>query len=220
MFPREQTFRRVAFSLLKAVLACLALLFVFAPRARADTLNVAGFSGSVNPSNAIPFISQPFTQTFNVTSPGQTFDFVYGRYALAPGGGAVGSAGCTNGPCITLSGALNSPAGPLSFAGTYTAVALTGRSDLSVVWASGSAPLLFTTAEGGTGQFTIQLLDFFASNTTGTTQTYDQLARITVTQFAPGQPTPAPEPAALLLLGTGLAGGFAARGRRSPRGRG
>ncbi len=77
---------------------------------------------------------------------------------------------------------------------------------------SGSGPFAFTTAEGGSGQFTIQLLDFFAVNTTNAPQLYDQLARITVTQF-----TPTPEPATLLLLGTGLAAAGAAARRRKTR---
>lgn len=217
MFRRDQFFPGAAVSSSKTALACLALLFVFAARAQADTLVVVGSSGSLNPPPGIvTFVSQSFNHNFTVTSAGQTFDFVFGRYSI-PSGGGFGLAGCTDGPCLTLTGALTNPAGLLSFDGDYVATAAGASTQLSVTWVSGSGPFAFTTAEGGAGQFTIQLVDFFAVNATGARQLYDQLARITVTQFTPDAPTPTPEPATALLLGAGLAAVGAVRGRQSRR---
>jgi hypothetical protein len=216
MSHTNQPFLRAAVNSLKAGLACLALLFVFAPRAQADTLTIIGSSGSPSPSGSINFVSQSFNHNFNVTAAGQTFDFVFGQHSIAPSG-PFGSSGCTDGPCLTLTGTLTTPAGSLSFVGDYVGTFLSGRNTLSVDWVSGSGPFAFTTVEGGTGQFTIQLLDFSASNTTSSPQLFDQLARITVTQFTPGPATPTPEPATLLLLGTGLASAAAVRRRKSRR---
>jgi hypothetical protein len=220
MFQRDQPFLRAATKYSKTALACLALLFVFAARAQADTLSVAGFSGSQTPPGVLPFITQGFSHDFNVTSAGQTFDFVFGRYSVTPSNSSFGISGCTNGPCVTLTGALTAPAGQLSFVGGYSSTTSPAESTLSVEWASGGGPFAFTTAEGGAGQFTIQLLDFSVTNSTGAAQLYDQLARITVTQFTPGAATPTPEPATLLLSGTGLAAVAAARRRRRSRGKG
>ena len=148
----------------KAALACLALLFVFAAGARADTLTVAGFSGSQSPVNVLPFISQGFSHDFNVTSAGQTFDFVFGRYSVTSSNSSFGISGCTNGPCITLTGTLTAPAGQLIFVAGYDIMTSPAETTLSVDWAAGGGPFAFTTAEGGAGQFTIQLLDFSVTN--------------------------------------------------------
>ncbi len=211
MSHTNRPFLRAAVKSSQAALACLALLFVFAPRAQADTLTIIGSSGSVSPPDTVTFLSQSFNHNFNVTSAGQTFDFVFGRFSVPPGG-PLGGGGCSDDPCLTLTGTLTSPAGSLSFLGDYVTTSLPGASDLSIDWVSGSGPFAFTTAQGGSGQFTIQLLDFFAVNSTNAPQLYDQLARITVTQF-----TPTPEPATLLLLGTGLAAAGAAARRRKTR---
>jgi len=215
MSHRNQPLLRAAVTSAQAALVCLALLFVFAPRAQADTLTVAGFSGSPTPTGAVPFISQSFSHNFTVTSAGQTFDFLFGRYSLQLSTGGFGISGCTDGSCLTLTGTLTNPAGSLSFVGDFFTSYMTSATELSIDWESGNGPFAFTTAEGGTGQFTIQLLDFFAVNSTSAPQLYDQLARITVTQFTPGTATPTPEPATLLLLGTGLAAAGAARRRKS-----
>lgn len=216
MSHRNQPLLRAAVNSSKAALVCLALLFVFAPQAQADTLTISGSSGSQSPPNTLPFISQSFNHNFVVTSAGQTFDFVFGRYSIPGVTSVVGISGCTDAPCVTLTGTLTAPAGLLSFAADYSIVTM-GATELSIDWVSGNGPFAFTTAEGGTGQFTIQLLDFLAVNSTNGPQLYDQLARITVTQFTPGTATPTPEPATLLLLGTGLTAVGAARRRLKSR---
>lgn len=217
MSHRNQSLLKAAVNSSKAALAFLALLLVFTAQAQADTLHISGSSGSPSPLGAVPFISQSFSHNFVVTSAGQTFDFVFGRYSLLPSTGGFGISGCTDGSCLTLNGTLTNPTGSLSFVGDYFNSYMSSLTELSIDWETGNGPFAFTTAEGGSGQFTIQLLDFFAVNSTSAPQLYDQLARITVTQFTPGTATPTPEPATLLLLGTGLAAAGAARRRQSHR---
>ncbi len=83
--PAQTSLRAVANPLGKA-LVCLAPLFIFAPRAQADTLNVVGSGGPPSPPGSVDFIGRSFNWSFNVTSAGQTFDFVFGRYSLSSGG--------------------------------------------------------------------------------------------------------------------------------------
>ncbi len=131
MSHTNQPFLRAAVKSSQAALACLVLLFVFAPRAQADTLTIVGSSDSLNPPDSFTFLSQSFSHNFNVTSAGQTFDFVFGRYSVPPGG-PFGGGGCVEDPCITLTGTLTSPAGSLSFLGGYVTTSLPGASELSI----------------------------------------------------------------------------------------
>jgi hypothetical protein len=180
--------------------------------AYADTLTITGTSDTQNPlassfSGQVGFLGQAFNNNFIVTATGQTFDFVFGQYTVAPGVALVES-GCIDSPCIpiTLTGNLTSPIGSLSFTGLYDEAEGAGSRFVLVDWATGSGPFGFTTVEGGSGTFTIELLDVFENNQTASTQLYNQTARVTITSFTPGGQTPVPEPTTMLMLGSGVAG--------------
>jgi hypothetical protein len=217
MYPTSQT-RFVKWVGMTLTLLCLTILFQIS--AQADTLTIIGSSNSQNPlvgsSGQIGFLGQPFNNNFNVTAIGQTFDFVFGQYQLQPGTGGEGDSGCTDGPClpITLTGTLTTPLGALSFSGFYEEAEFGGRF-LSVDWLTGSGPFNFITPEGGVVVFTVELLDFSGSNLGTTPLLLDQIARITITGFQAGAAIP--EPATMVMLGTGLVGLFAARRRKRSR---
>lgn len=202
---------------LATAVALICLTVCFQISAHADTLSVIGSSNSQNPlvgsSGQIGFVGQAFNNNFNVTAVGQTFNFVFGQYQIGPGDGN-GDSGCTDGPClpITLTGNLTTPIGALSFGGFFEEANGAGR-ELSVDWLTGSGPFNFSTPEGGTVIFTVALVDFFGANPGATPILLNQMALITITGYQPGGQTPVPEPATMLLLGTGLAGLFARRGR-------
>ena len=199
------------------VLLCLTVLLP-AP-AQADTLTIIGSSNSQDPlvgsSGQVGFLGQGFSNNFNVTAVGQTFDFVFGQYLIGPATGGSSDSGCTDGPCvpITLTGSLTTPIAALTFTGFFEESEGLTRT-LTVDWMTGSGPFVFATPEGGTVVFTMQLLDFFGNNTGAEPLMFDQVARVSVTAFQPGAAVP--EPATLIMLGTGLAGLFGARRIRKP----
>jgi len=186
----------------------------------ADTVTINGASDTQNPllssfSGGVGFLGQAFNNNFIVTANGQTFDFVFGHYSIAPAVGE-GDSGCTNGPClpITLTGTLTTPVGPLSFGGLMEEAEGLGTRSLQVDWLTGGGPFGFTTPEGGFGTFNIELLDFLGINSTASTQLYDQTARVTITSFTPGVSAAVPEPATMIMLGSGLAGLIISKRRR------
>src|ERR1700752_3752447 len=197
------------------VVLCLTVLLQ-AP-AKADTLTIIGSSNTQNPVvgdvGDVGFLGQAFNNNFNVTMVGQTFDFVFGQFQIGPPSGLEGDSGCTDGPCvpINLTGSLTTPIGALSFTGFFEEADGSAHS-LTVDWLTGSGPFVFVTPEGGTVTFTMELVDFFASNSGDSSALFDQMARITITDFQPAAAIP--EPATMMLLGTGLAGLFAAKRTR------
>jgi hypothetical protein len=198
---------------INVMLLCLVVLFQVS--AQADTLTIIGSSDSQNPlvgsTGQVGFVGQAFNNNFNVTAIGQTFDFVFGQYVIAPGSGLSGDSGCTDGPClpIILTGSLTTPIASLTFTGFFEESDGLVRT-LNVDWLSGSGPFTFLTPEGGTVVFTMELLDFSDSNTGATPLLFDQVARVTVTGFQAGQ-TAVPEPMTITTLGMSLAGLFATR---------
>jgi hypothetical protein len=201
--------------ILGSAAALLFLIVLFQVPAHADTLTIIGSSNSQNPlvgsGGNVGFLGQAFNNNFNVTGVGQTFNFVFGQYQIGPAS-APGESGCTDGPCIpvTLTGNLTTPIGALSFGGLLEDVE-GGSHFLTVDWLTGSGPFAFSTPEGGTVIFTLELLDFAGNNTGVTPQLFDQLARVTITGF---QPAEVPEPTTMVLLGTGILGVVAARRRQ------
>ncbi|PYS71687.1 MAG: hypothetical protein DMF69_09610, partial [Acidobacteria bacterium] len=153
-------------------------------------------------------------ENFIVTANGQTFDFVFGQFSIGPQL-AESDSGCFPGPCvpIALTGNFTSPAGSLSFTGVFEEAEGLGQRSLQVDWLTGSGPFAFTTLEGGSGTFNIELIDFLEINGTTSTQLYNQSARITITSFTPGV-TGVPEPTTMLLLGSGMAGLIISKRRR------
>jgi len=202
--------------IVKSLLVVLSLIVAFQIAAQADTLSVIGSSNSQSPitgsSGQISFVGQSFSNNFNVTATGQTFNFVFGQYQIGPGAGA-GDSGCTDGPCvpITLTGNLTTPSGALSFGGFYEEANSPGR-ELNIDWTTGVSGFSYSTPEGGVVIFSVQLVDFFAVNSGGSSILVNQLARITVTAFQQGGQVP--EPATMFLLGSGIVGLFAARRRQ------
>ena len=201
-----------------AVALCLSILFQVS--AHADTLTITGSSNSQNPlllsSGQIGFLGTAFNNNFNVTAVGQTFSFVFGQFQIGPAGGLPGDSGCTDGPCvpITLTGTLTTPVGALSFGGVFEET-LGLSHELTVDWLTGSGPFVFATPQGGSVTFTLELLDFFGSNSS-TTQALllDQTVRVTITAFQPGGQTAVPEPATMVMLAAGLGGLFVAKRKR------
>jgi len=190
-------------------------------RANADTLTITGTSDTQDPllsslTGQVGFLGQAFNNNFIVTANGQTFDFVFGQFTVGQAIGD-GDSGCTDGPClpITLTGNLTSPVGPLSFGGFFEEAEGGGSRFLSVDWLTGSGPFAFTTVEGGSGTFTLELLDpALMINSTASAQLFDQTARITITSFTPGAAAAVPEPTTMIMLGSGLAGLIISKRRR------
>jgi hypothetical protein len=200
-------------------LTALALLLC-AAAARADSLVIAG-SSDTPPGSPTGFVGQTFNNNFTVTSVGQTFSFTFGQYTVGPTSGVGTDSGCTEGPCspLTLTGSLTSQVGALTFGGSFENVVYDAGHALTVDWLPGGSSFAFTTPEGGSGLFSIELFNVLADNTTSLTQLFNQNALVTITQFTPGAAAATtPEPATLLLLGAGLTGLVgAARSRRRAR---
>jgi hypothetical protein len=216
----KQTLQNSIAKLSVLSIGLLCLIALCQTPAHADTLTIIGSSDTQNPltsslSGQVGFLGQAFNQNFIVTANGQTFDFVFGQYTVGPQL-AENDSGCTDGPCvpISLTGNLTSPVGLLSFAGFYEEAEGLGARSVQVDWLTGSGPFAFTTAEGGSGTFNIELVDFLAINGTPSTQLYNQSARITITSFVPGASTAVPEPATMIMLGSGLAGLIISKRRR------
>ncbi|HST53050.1 MAG TPA: PEP-CTERM sorting domain-containing protein [Pyrinomonadaceae bacterium] len=191
------------------------LLLAGSTAARADTLTVSGSGNNATLDLGITFSGASFSATFGNVGVGQTMDVVFGNYTLPGRQGGFGDAGCTDDPCISFGGTLTSPSSAaLNFPGSFGATSNSTATTLTVSWLTGPT-FAFTTSGGGSGTFRIDLLDLSASNATAMTQMFQQLARITVTQFTPGSSS-VPEPFTLLTFGSGLAGlGWLSRRRRA-----
>lgn len=196
--------------MLKPFALSIALLAIFAAGqtiAKADPITVSGTSSGTVTGTAAQFLSFQ-GNTFTATTAGGIGSFSganrIGTFFLAPAPGETPVSGN-----FTLNLTFTAPSGINGGQGaTYTAtvsgvVSTTGAGGVEVVFDNPNQTFTFSNASGS-GSFTIELANniFVQSG-----------MQANLTAGLRGEQTPVPEPATMILLGTGLAG-VAARIRK------